>query len=355
MKKMVFYAAGVLLTGYMAVIYRSQILSGLMAAEILILFPTILPAVFLSRKLLAGLSAQTPVVERGQKGSVLLVVENPTLFPAFRAEAEIVYWNQFRKKKHSAWVQIQISGKGREEILCEWRGEHCGNLIFQVRRIKIWDYLRITSFRRACGETCTASILPVPRVLSLPPADREKIPEEGETYDPHRGGDDPSEIFQVREFRPGDRVSGIHWKLSARSGTLMTKEYSRPLQEGGLLFLDLYSPEASGNWAEADDYLDLVFSFCLALLEEERNCRVVWRTEEQGLSKMELKDQESVYELLGFLFRTVPYGTKTDLEEEYREQFPSDRPAFLYRLDLQCRLWEGGKLLWESGKKEPAG
>ena len=54
------------------------------------------------------------------------------------------------------------------------------------------------------------------------------FPVEGDEYEKERSGDAPTEIFQIREFRPGDRMQQIHWKSSARSGELMTKEYSMP-------------------------------------------------------------------------------------------------------------------------------
>ena len=43
------------------------------------------------------------------------------------------------------------------------------------------------------------------------------------------GGDDPSEIYQVREYRERDSLKDIHWKLSAREEELMVKERGFPL------------------------------------------------------------------------------------------------------------------------------
>lgn len=356
MKNILLYAAGILLTGYLAVIYRSQILAGLMAAEILIPLPLILLAAYTVRKVKIQISVQTSTVERGHPVSVLLLVDNPSLFPVIRGEAEIVYWNQFRGKKSVVRIPVQSAGKSRGEIYCEWESSHCGNLCFQVRSIRNWDYLKLTSFRRRSGASGEAAVLPVPYELVLPEENRQIYQEDGEKYDPHRGGDDPSEIFQLREYRQGDRLSSIHWKMTARSEELIVKEYSRPLKGGGLLFLDLFLAEADGSWIDPDPYLDLVFSLCLALLEEQRSCQAVWREENSGeLKKIELEGQESVYELLGCLFRTAPYRTQINLEETYKEQFPLERPAFSYRLDLQGRLWEGGNILWENGRMTPSG
>lgn len=43
-------------------------------------------------------------------------------------------------------------------------------------------------------------------------------------------------LANVRDFVPGDRVKQIHWKLSARSGKWLSREFEDPRQ-GGILFL----------------------------------------------------------------------------------------------------------------------
>ena len=134
----------------------------------------------------------------------------------------------------------------------------------------------------------------------------------------------------------------------------MVKEHSRPLKEGGVLFLDLYAADADGEWKEPDGYLDLLFSFCLALLEDQRSCQAVWLGAGGELEKLDLNGEEAVYELLGRLYRTVPYATKIDLEQAFREQFLLEKPGFRYRLDLLCRVWEGGELLWQNSRMSPS-
>lgn len=60
---------------------------------------------------------------------------------------------------------------------------------------------------------------------------------DSEEYDEKRPGDDPSQIFQIREYREGDRMQRIHWKASARTSQLMVKDYSMPIGSGALVLL----------------------------------------------------------------------------------------------------------------------
>lgn len=48
------------------------------------------------------------------------------------------------------------------------------------------------------------------------------------SYDPRRSGQDRTEVFDLREFAPGDSLKSVHWKLSARFDDLMVREPSRP-------------------------------------------------------------------------------------------------------------------------------
>lgn len=354
MKKLILYTAAVLLTVYMALIYRSQLLAGLAAAEILIPLPFLLLAWLTVRKLNVRISAMTPAVERNQKIKLRISVENPLPVPVVKGEAEILCWNRFQSRQFLMRVPIQAEGGGRREFFCQCASLHCGNLIFQIRGIRNWDYLRLVSFRRKRSAYQEVAVLPSPFELELPPENPLSIQEDGERFDQHRSGDDPSEIFQIREYRQGDRISDIHWKMTARAEELMVKEHSRPLKEGGVLFLDLYAADADGEWKEPDGYLDLLFSFCLALLEDQRSCQAVWLGAGGELEKLDLNGEEAVYELLGRLYRTVPYATKIDLEQAFREQFLLEKPGFRYRLDLLCRVWEGGELLWQNSRMSPS-
>ena len=61
-------------------------------------------------------------------------------------------------------------------------------------------------------------------------------------YSDEESGDDPSQIFEIRDYRPGDKMQKIHWKLSAKSDSLIVKEYSEPVGFAIVIFVNLFSP-----------------------------------------------------------------------------------------------------------------
>lgn len=50
----------------------------------------------------------------------------------------------------------------------------------------------------------------------------------GDTYDAVRSGNDVGEVFDVREYLPGDSMASIHWKLSSKFNEMIAREFSRP-------------------------------------------------------------------------------------------------------------------------------
>ena len=69
---------------------------------------------------------------------------------------------------------------------------------------------------------------------------------EAESYDDFQPGTDVSQIFDVREYRPGDRLQRILWKLSAKSDGLLVREDSQPLACAVVFLLDML-PQMAGK------------------------------------------------------------------------------------------------------------
>ena len=59
-------------------------------------------------------------------------------------------------------------------------------------------------------------------------------------------GNDFAEITDVREYRPGDRIKDIHWKLSAKKETLMVKERTSVAQSQ--VYWCLICPDKGTQW-----------------------------------------------------------------------------------------------------------
>ena len=74
-------------------------------------------------------------------------------------------------------------------------------------------------------------------------------PDDSESYAPDRAGYDLSEVYQLREYRPGDSLRQMHWKLSGKLDRLVIREASLPVRRSVLLFWERAQkavPEGNG-------------------------------------------------------------------------------------------------------------
>ena len=60
----------------------------------------------------------------------------------------------------------------------------------------------------------------------------------------HRRGNDPSEVLDIREYRRGDNVRRIHWKLSAKMRKTMIRELDMPSDQETLVLFGLQESES---------------------------------------------------------------------------------------------------------------
>jgi hypothetical protein len=129
-------------------------------------------------------------------------------------------------------------GSVRQSVLAGCPGE----LSFRIEGAGVYDPLGIFCFKTKRASSQSASLVVFPAVVPAVGVSSDS----GVVRDVENDGlmrvvkgDDPSELYDIREYMPGDRVSRIHWKLSHKSGSLMVKELGRVICGDMLVMLDL--------------------------------------------------------------------------------------------------------------------
>lgn len=88
-------------------------------------------------------------------------------------------------------------------------------------------------------------------------------------------GDNRSETYEIRNYLPGDRMSSIHWKQSAKIGELMVKLPGSEKAASSVIFVDV----STGR--EAERALDDLSRVCDALIRKQKEFAVYWIDHEQ--------------------------------------------------------------------------
>ena len=221
------------------------------------------------------------VSTRGEQVEVRVAVENRGLFPVSRVLV-CVRWKAPGQKEVRMKRWICGLGRGcRGEAVFALSPQHCGQARFRVSRVRVYDYLALFClpgkvflegrfFERRCSgnqELCIA-----PRV---DPVSRE----EKELFSPvHRGEEDGDLV--LRDYRPGDSLRRIHWKLSEKLDRLQMRDQ----EPEGLpaLYLD-FSPGLRRQPDQWDRYLDRACSLLYFLAGEAEALQVpavvIWKEE----------------------------------------------------------------------------
>lgn len=209
----------------------------------------------------------------GDSVPVTVILENhsPLFFP--RAEAEVCLKHAFGRHPETLRLKFPVRASNNTRLTFYLHADYCGAVEISLKRIFVYDMFRIFRTKVRSGQP-QASLLVLPKPVflplqsSAPPVDQ---PDSDRFAD--RPGDDPSEIFGIREYVPGDPVSRMHWKLSSRSDALLVKEFSMPIEKQILLYAE-YVPGRS--LADAQALLTLVYSLAYRMMQESLVCELAW-------------------------------------------------------------------------------
>ncbi len=213
-----------------------------------------------------------PIAAKGMPAQFLVEVSNTSIFPIAHAMLALDCRNALCGKKKKAGLHLPVGARSRTEIQREIISQYCGKLTIQVTGIKIYDYFGIFTFPQKMNLQTDIYVLPQNIQIDTEMDSHTNYNVESDTYSKVKSGDDPSEIFDIREFREGDRLRNVHWKLSSRLNKLMVKEFSLPLDNSIILLFDLFSAEL----ARIDTLIETVVSVSQFLLNNEICHMVEW-------------------------------------------------------------------------------
>ena len=112
---------------------------------------------------------------------------------------------------------------------------HCGGIIAQLYKPRIFDYLGLFRFRIRKTEPQTFFVWPQARKMEIPSDLTQYL---ARSWRPKSGGG-YSENHEIRQYRPGDNLNQMHWKLSAKVGEWMLREPMEPEKGQLVLTMDL--------------------------------------------------------------------------------------------------------------------
>jgi uncharacterized protein (DUF58 family) len=233
----------------------------------LIIFPAILFILLLIAS--TGISAEFEdkhiIAEKGKPFSITVKIRNKTFLPVSNLKMYVRYSNRFDGKIRKHTINIPAALKSCETVVFNMSYAHCGTVDIVIKKMVIFDLIKLFRVPKRILKTAYVTVLPevVPvmaEVTSCADTDMDS-----DTFYSDKSGDDPSEVFDLREYHDSDNLNRVHWKLSSRNEEMIIREFSKPYTST-ILILPEISDCRSEN--ETDAVLGIMNSIAVYLVEQ---------------------------------------------------------------------------------------
>lgn len=144
---------------------------------------------------------------------------------------------------------------------------HAGAYLCQVEKARVYDYLGLFRLPVRVPAPVETVIRPVPREPARLPNLRHFLVRQ---LKPKPGGGF-SEEHELRDYRPGDSMREIHWKLSVKTDRTIVREAQEPVRGLTLLTFDL-----RGTPGRVDATLEELLWLSQWLLDHDTPHQILW-------------------------------------------------------------------------------
>ncbi|MDE6729527.1 MAG: DUF58 domain-containing protein, partial [Oscillospiraceae bacterium] len=268
----------------------------------------------------AFLSCNADTCTVGKSIPVSLMIENacPLSFP--KAIAVIRIRHVFSDKSEQIRLKFPVHGRNTTKLTFWINAECCGAVTISLEKIRVLDYFYLFHTNLKINLTKQQGqlellVMPEKLTVTLQEQAEAVYAPESNQHATNRPGDDPSEIFNIREYHAGDAVSRIHWKLSSKSEeNLFIREFGYPIEKRILLIAE-YLPQAVTDdlqrMQQAQAILTLIYSVACEFAEYARQnpeicTSLVWYdgSQDQFISH-ELKTPQDLEQIFRALYHTL--------------------------------------------------
>lgn len=282
--------------------------AALLTGLVLVLIPlvSLILNLYLRKKIRSELVG-TCNLRKGTEGSVLLKLTNPTVLPIPAAVCRVFAVNQLNGSQSTIRVKTWLPPRKEQTVPVKIGSDYCGRLRLSVERITLYDCFGVLGVRAPMDSVAHVTVQPdtfEPEISLLP---WEGSADESEVYSQERPGSDFTEVFQIREYVPGDSPKQVHWKLSSKFDRLIVRDPALPITRNVLVFWERTGE--SGDLQRIDAQAEVVVSLCKGLLDQSVQFTIGWNDTGRNLCILhEIRDMDELIGIVPRLMRATGVG-----------------------------------------------
>ena len=315
------YLAIIIACSFFFILYKDVL--ALLLLIVVLCIPVLL---FLSLLIMAlGVRIKTEcdntVITTGDKAVIRLRISNYSILPVNQIKLYVRYKNSFFSAADKSELAFSAKPFSKTYYNLEFDSKHAGNVQITIKKARIIDYFGLFTLPVKAKRKFTVAFLPKLCEPEFKLRRNIYTLSEADTYSKDKPGDDPSEIFAIRDYVDGDKINRIHWKLSSKQNKFMVKDYGLPICESVLLLPELIAYQKTETDLNlVDTVLEVIFSLSHRFIESGTIHTIVWyNTNINGVQTQKVESLDDLYQVFGLIFNstkyyTVPYLASLDME-----------------------------------------
>lgn len=237
---------------------------------------------------------------------VVIRLENASRLPVLAAGCGFTVKNLLTGASERVVRRTAILPRGQSEVVLELSSDCCGRIRTELTSLRLYDCFWLIPVRCRAEAHASVTVQPDTFPMEVRVLANVNSPEESEVYSQERPGSDLTETFQIRDYREGDSIRQIHWKLSTKYDRLISRDPSLPITRSVMVFWDRRVEEISR--ARQDAQAEVLVSLCRALLAADVQFTLAWN--ESG--RCVLQRAAELDDLIALLPRLLSAGACTD-------------------------------------------
>lgn len=242
-----------------------------------------------SLEVLLGIGKST--LEYDEEVLIEIRLKNHVWFPAIHSSIKVFLSNTFLENEVERVLEMPVRAHGESKLALSFRFINLGHFTVEADTFSLQDIMGLIIVKKPIDISGEIYVLPNPAADALPDV-TNFMAGAAEVEESTHKGSDFSEVSDIREYIPGDRIRDIHWKISARCSELMVKERVATAGSEMVLFLDLVKNEEA-----AQHILTCTYSLACAFIRQRLPvCVLCWNQAEYCFNEYRcMSDAELVH------------------------------------------------------------
>ncbi len=334
------YVATIITLTIFSILYIKE--SGVVVLVMVAIVPLLYSAItyFSSKRgITVAFGEEMLTVARDEKAVITVVVTNQSeLNRGCVADVCLLIQNSMGQRVDELKKRVELVEK-ETEVCFYYQPRYSGINEVCIQAVGVYSGFSLLKREFSTEEKLSFLIMPEYKEFPIYP-ELSKIEREGDSnrFSRLKVGNDPSELFDIRQYRPGDKINRINWKFTLKNNDLMVQDFGFPIACDTAIFVDICKckdPE------RLERLIEMLYYLAVRMVLEERLFYVIWKDSETGCAmRRMIQSEEDVFVLFTEVFRSNHMAIDTSLEDMYEAQYEGEflfETIYLYtgRTDLK--------------------